>query len=506
MKQEKIEFTHEGELVEIEPSKMVNIPSSAIHIENDITLLQKKLWFELVYKAFPMMGKQKKYTIKLNELRELLGWEEKTSNDTELKQALYALNKTAIQWNIFGKDKRNSWQSFPLLAGCDIPDNSGVCIFAFSPFLEERFLAMGEEAYVKIDLIISNKFQSKYALSIYCLALDYLMIKIGSSEKNFSLEQLRRYLAIREGEYKKISHFNERIIQPAEKEINEISDMDIKIEPFKEGRKINGYKFSMSLKEGKKEEYLQRRNKLKELPAPAIETNGIEPKKDTFFKKEEIIFTNKELKEFFARYNISVLTDTFQDKIQAVQEAFGNNITNIEKYLLYLSKYSENEYKNGSIKNLAGFYVSLFKDDKQMENYFHELDKELKQNQKRKQQLESQIETKIQEKYKASQYNEFHEYIVSNVDSLEAKIIEILSTLKSGLVYEVLINDKNKGIIDKTLITNQPKSMRLFVINELRPFETELGYIPETFENWKTRIITKEYIESIQAEIEKVLR
>lgn len=500
MKQEKIEIIHDGELVEIEPSKIVNVPSSAIHIENDITLLQKKLWFELVYKAFPMMGKQKEYTIKLSELRDLIGWSDTTSNDTRLKEALHGLNQVAVQWNIFGKDKLNSWQSFPLLAGCEIPENKGVCVFAFSPFLEKRFLSMGEEAYVKIDLIVSNKFQSKYALSIYCLALDYLILKIGSSEKNFSVEQLRRYLAIKDGEYKKISHFNERIIQPAQEEINQISDMNIKIEPFKEGRKINGYKFSMSLKEGRKEEYLQRKNRLKELPIPKVEEN-----KD-YFKKEEIVFNNKELKDFFARHNISVLTDTFQDKIQTVQEIFGNNIANIEKYLLYLSKYAESEYKNGSIKNLAGFYVSLFKDDKQMENYFHELDKKLRQEQKRKEELENQIENKIHDGYKSALYTAFQEYIVANVDILESKIIEILSKVNSGFVYEVVIKGKNNGVIDKTLITNLPRSMRIFVMNELRHFENELGYIPESFENWRARTITQEYISLIQSEIEKTLK
>lgn len=505
---QKIEFIHQDDLVVFEPSKIVNVPSSAIHIENDLTLLQKKLWFELVYKAFPIMDNQEEYTIKLSELRELLGWEETTSNDTELKQALHGLNKTAIQWNIFGKDNKNAWESFPLLAGCRIPENKGICIFSFSPFLKKRFLAMGEEAYVKIDLIISNKFQSKYALSIYCLALDYLILRIGNSEKNFSLDQLRRYLALKEGEYKKINDFSRRIIEPAEKEINEISDMDIKIEPFKEGRKINGYKFSMSLKEGIKEKYLQSKNKLKELSAHRVETIGIEPKKDTLFKKEEIKITNEALKSFFSKYNISFMTDTFQEKIQTIQETFGNNLKNIEKYLLYLAQYTEMEYNNGksSIKNLPGFYVSLFTNDKQMENYLYKLDKELKQEEAKKQQIITKIEAKIKEKYELSIYSEFYEYIINNINILEDKVIEILSKLKSGLVYEVIIQEKNKGIIDKKLITNQPKNLKLFVINELRNFQTELGYVPETFKDWETKTLTKEYMELIQTEIEKTIK
>ena len=245
-------------------SKMVNIPSSAIHIENDISLLEKKLWFELIYHAFPNMGKQKVHEIPLSKLREFLGYSEDTSNDQQLKEALKKLSKVNINWNIFNKDKLNAWESISLLAGCHIPKNSGICYYDFSAFLEQRFLSMGEEAYVKIDLIISNKFQSKHSLSLYCLALDYLILKMGYSEKKFSLEEIRKYLAIREGEYKLTANFNDRVILPAQKEINEISDLKIEILPLKDGRKIAGYKLCMGLKPGRLQEYFERGEQLRD--------------------------------------------------------------------------------------------------------------------------------------------------------------------------------------------------------------------------------------------------
>ena len=180
---------------ELKPrSKMVNIPSSAIHIENDISLLEKKLWFQLIYHAFPNMGKKKVHEIPISKLRESLGYSEDTSNDQQLKEALKKLRTVNINWNIFNKDKLNAWESISLLAGCHIPKNSGICYYDFTAFLEQRFLSMGQEAYVKIDLIISNKFQSKYSLSLYCLALDYLILKMGYSEKKFSLDEIKKYL------------------------------------------------------------------------------------------------------------------------------------------------------------------------------------------------------------------------------------------------------------------------------------------------------------------------
>ena len=281
-------------LVVFEPSKMVNIPSPAIHIENNISLLQKKLWFELIYQALPKMGAEREYSITLKKLKESLGWSDTTSNDKKLKEALRGLKNTEVSWNIFGKDKKHVWETYSLLAGCQIPEQSGMCFYDFSIFLEKRFLAMGEEAYVKIDLIISKKFQSKYAMSLYCLALDYLIIENNYSEKKFTISELRRYLALNESEYKLNADMNRWIFKPAQNEINEISDMHLEIKPLREegGKKITHYKLCMSLKEDRVKDYLKKKETFKQIESKQtnifedIEVREIETIKTQSIKPE----------------------------------------------------------------------------------------------------------------------------------------------------------------------------------------------------------------------------
>lgn len=505
---QQIELFNEEDIVVFEASKMLNVPSSTIHIENKMSLVQKKLWFELVYHAFPKMGTQRKYTITLSRLRELLGWNETTSNDTELKEALRGLNETTVNWNIFGKDTKNtSWQSFPLLAGCEIPKNSGVCIFSLSPFLEDRFAAMGEEAYVKIDLIISKRFQSKYALSIYCLALDYLMLEIGYSEKKFSIPELRRYLALKEGEYKLTADMNRWIIKPSEEEINKTSDMNIQILPFKEGKKIVGYKLCMSLKQGRAKEYLDRKNRIKQLSLP---TNTDNLSKDSLPKqeipqKQLITIHDEQLNKFFAKYNISFTTDAFQEKLKEAQELFGAD--NLEKYLVYLSKYAESEYKKGTIKSFAGFFVSLFKDDTQINNYLHDIEQEQKKLEAKRIKIESLLDGKVKEKYENAMSNDFEEFLVNNIDSLEQKFIEIVNThITKGFARDFLINGQNKGVVDKTLLLNHKRHVRITLINEIKMFQKDFGYEKPTFENWKTDTINNDYLNNLRSEIEQSLK
>ena len=502
----QIELLDKEDIIVFEPSKMLNVPSSTIHIENKMSLIQKKLWFELVYEAFPKMGTQRKYTVSLNKLRSLLGWNETTSNDTELKEALRGLNETTVTWNIFGKDSKNtSWQCFPLLAGCEIPKNTGVCLFSFSPFLEDRFLAMGKEAYVKIDLIISKKFQSKYALSLYCLALDFLMIDIGYSEKIFTIEELRKYLAIKEGEYKLAGHFNERIIKPVEKEINSTSDMNIEIKPIKEGKKISGYKLCMSLKEGRAKEYLDKKNRLREMAnnKPIEALKFIEPKvKKEPEQKNLIKIMDERLRTFYAENNISMTTQTVQDKLVELKETFQNRF---ENYLLFLMNYTNREDKRTTIKSLSAFYIGLLKNDSQIENYFLYHQKQHEQEKQRLSKLDNLLEAELKNQYNKHLANDFEKYIIQNIDRLENKIIEILkSKLKPGdFFYDVIIQKTYSGIVDKTLITKAKESVRMMTISYLRDYPKELKYKPISFEDWKDEEISEDYIEDLKENLLK---
>ena len=501
---------------ELKPrSKMVNIPSSAIHIENDISLLEKKLWFELIYHAFPNMGKEKKvHEISLSKLRESLGYSEDTSNDQQLKESLKKLSKVNINWNIFNKDKLNAWESISLLAGCHIPKNSGICYYDFTAFLEQRFLSMGEEAYVKIDLIISNKFQSKHSLSLYCLALDYLILKMGYSEKKFSLDEIRRYLAIKEGEYKKIGHFNDRVIIPAEKEINEISDLKIEILPLKVGKKIAGYKLCMGLKPGRLQEYFQRGEQLKDarekreeekfnleknISKKEISNNETEKKG---IRRELIKIKDQKLKDFFTKYNIATNTDTFQDKQREISLLFEDD--KAEKYLLFLANYAESEYKKGRINNLSGFFVAMLKSSNLIDNYLNEIKKEAIKKEENKKKVDSLLEKKLKENYETEMSTDFDNYLIDKIDILEDKFIEIVKThVTKGFAYDYLIMSQNKGVIDKSLLLNYKSHVRLVIINAIKPYQEELFYKKPTFEDWKEIKITNEYLTELRNEIEK---
>jgi hypothetical protein len=209
----------------------------------------------------------------------------------------------------------------------------------------------------------------------------------------------------------------------------------------------------------------------------------------------------KKLKNFFSKYSISITTDTFQEKLKEAQQMFGED--NLENYLKFLSRYAEEEYKKGTIKNFAGFFVSLFKDNTQIDNYLYEIELENKKLEEKRIKIEIMLDSKIKEKYESTMFSDFENYLVTNIESLEDKFIEIVSNnIKSGFAYDYFIVKQNKGIIDKTLILNHKKHVRLTLINELKKYEADFGYKKPTFEEWKEKTIDEKYLKNLRLELE----
>jgi hypothetical protein len=485
--------------------KLLNIHSGAILIENKVNLLSRQAWFFLLYKAFPDLKTQDKFFVNLNELKEAIGYN--STNNKYLKQALKDLIGTPIEWNILHKDKV-VWEVNSLLAGCKIEDNSSICEFAFSPFLRERLA--NPEMYTKLDLLVSKKFKSKHTLAIYCLALDYLQVKINFGSKNLTLEELRKYLGLEETEYPEVRNINQEIIKKAEKEINENSDLNISITPIRtSNRKILGFKFEMSIKDEFVESYkvpklrTQIENKQTDIfnDIEVIDVEAEEVKNEIIKPKKELIKIElKELKEFFAEHKVSIATNTVQSNFKKVKEMFNDRF---EDYLMFLMKYTKEELKQKNIKNVSGFYVGLLKDDIQLENYIVHLQNKEREEEKRRSRIKSLVEVEIRNKHEDYLSKDFDNWLEKNVIQLESKIIDILTKTisKGNYLYDLVISRHNKGIIDKTLITDSTDGTKRAIITHLRNYKEELDYKPLSFDDWKNENIKEEDIKKLEEQL-----
>ena len=215
--------------------------SAAIQISGKINLLNRRIWNVLLANAFDDMKEKEEFKISINDLSQILKYD---SNDIQyLKNVLYDLVDTTVEWNLLGKDKQQEWGVFSLLAEARIIN--GYCYYSYGAGLRKRLY--NPSMYARISLSLQNKFKNKYALTLFELFLDYFQVKKGYGETPWiTLKKFRELIGLEEHEYKQYKTLNYFVIKQPIKEINAISDLYIDLDGIqtkKERRRVVALKF-----------------------------------------------------------------------------------------------------------------------------------------------------------------------------------------------------------------------------------------------------------------------
>ena len=211
--------------------------SSAIQISNEINLLQRQTWNILLANAFDDLDNQEEHAISIKDLCGTLKYDSR--NLKHLKELIRGLKETNVEWNILGKDGEE-WGMTSLLGEVSIIN--GVCYYSYGPRFRKKLYNPG--MYAKISLSLQNRFNSKHSLALYELFVDYFNVKLGfSSTPEISIEQFRKLLGLTDNEYKTFKTLNRDVIKKAVEEINEKSDLFIKVEYTRRARNVVAVRF-----------------------------------------------------------------------------------------------------------------------------------------------------------------------------------------------------------------------------------------------------------------------
>jgi plasmid replication initiation protein len=211
---------------------------ATIHINNKLTLLQRKFSNVLLLNAYDDLLLKKSHIIDIKTLCLMLNY---NSKDIEtLKDSLRGLTETSIEWNVLDEEgKEKSWEICTFLTYAKI--ENGICRYEYHERLAEKLY--NPEIYANINLNIQRQFSSGYALALYenC----YRFLNVGKTGL-WSLETFKKLMGISKSEYyDKFKNLNQFIIKPSVKEINRTSN--IIVEPLfkKTGRKITDIQFTV---------------------------------------------------------------------------------------------------------------------------------------------------------------------------------------------------------------------------------------------------------------------
>jgi len=224
-------------------NEYLNKPHQVIHIEGKLDLIQHKCWNIFAVHALKnglRDGKQR-FEIAIPTLYKVLGYT--GENNVYFKKILNDISKININGDLFDEDGRPFWISFNLLAQCIVKD--GICYYEYPSFVSD--LLSKPKIYVKLLMKLQNQFNGSYALKLYeFLKTKYIEKQGWGTSGELTLEAFRQLMGIADISYKQFKELKKWVIIPAIKEINEKTDLFVKLELVKNKQKVIALKFEIT--------------------------------------------------------------------------------------------------------------------------------------------------------------------------------------------------------------------------------------------------------------------
>ncbi len=220
--------------------------SAAVHISNEITVIDRKIYNVLLRNAF----NQKKdgvYTISILEIIKDLG-HEKYKNYEFIEAAVQKLAETFITFNILKKDKKKKWLGTIAMLSQAVAEGGGNIKYSFPPFLESSFFS--PNIYASLNLEYQKNLHSKHSLAIWEFCTEQLdSAKLEKvTTRAIDLPTLRSLLGANDAYYNEFKFLNSKVIKPAIKEVNKVADINIEVSLVKDRRTVTGIIFTIERK------------------------------------------------------------------------------------------------------------------------------------------------------------------------------------------------------------------------------------------------------------------
>lgn len=301
---------------------------AAIRITDKVGLLSRKMWNVLLLNAYDSLLTKRVHSISVSLLSEVIGYNSNGYN--ELRIGLKKLRTVDIEWDVgSGCRIKGAWcpevAGSTMLAGSKIKD--GILAYEFSSLLSE--LLHEPEMYQKISLAQQRLFKTSYSLALWENCIRF----IGVGQTGFEeLNEWQKLLGATGKTYEEFKYFKRFVLNPAIKEINQVSSIEIELLTRKTGRKITHISFL------------------------------IKQKKQIQLDIPEAINELKNTREYEDLINLGI------QHIQAIAwlQEYGN------EYIRNQIDFVKEEHAKGKIKSsLSGFLVSAikgkYKNEKQLE-------------------------------------------------------------------------------------------------------------------------------------------
>lgn len=226
-------------------SKDVKKHIAAIRISNDIGLMPRKMWNVLLLNAYDQLLTTQEHSINISVLTDAIGYNSR--NYARLRTSLEKLSATGVTWDIGGKaTQAGFWNKnfavSSLLSWGKVED--GVLSYGFSPILAE--LLYNPEIYQRINIAQQRLFKTSYGLALWENCVRYT--NTGSTGM-MPLDEWRQLLGATAKTYEEYRRFSQKVLQPAIKEVNKVSNIEITLKTKRTKRRVTHISFQIVSKD-----------------------------------------------------------------------------------------------------------------------------------------------------------------------------------------------------------------------------------------------------------------
>lgn len=181
--------------------------------------------------------------IDANDLAKFMGLDSKSAYG-QLKRTTDALVKCIVsfEWYKTPKSKQKSWIKANWFDYICYDAETVTIVFKFGSLVKPLLLEV-VEAYVRAEAKPLMKFRRSASYRFYNFAVEWQKLR----EKTISIDDLKHMLML-DDEYPLYGGLNQKVIAPAVKEINKLTDYEISYMPKKTGRKITDIVFKIKVK------------------------------------------------------------------------------------------------------------------------------------------------------------------------------------------------------------------------------------------------------------------
>ena len=170
---------------------------------------------------------------------------EKHSAYTSLKEACKSLFARQFSYEEVNKNGNLTQYTSRWVSKIGYTKNEATVEIVFAPDVVPLITRL-EEHFTSYELEQVAQLQSKYATRLY-----EILIAWRSTGKTpvLTTNEFRKQIGVIDSEYKIISNFKLRVLEPSIKQINDLTDIDVTYEQHKKGRTITGFSFKFKQKQ-----------------------------------------------------------------------------------------------------------------------------------------------------------------------------------------------------------------------------------------------------------------